>query len=158
MTTQILPKGSATEPLASLPKIFPDLKSAWQCLLIVWGAPKQLQNLQAVLMRVGAEITYCLSAAAVERVCDKQFDFVIVDVEPKYLAAILQTIRSNPVCAETPVWVERSHLYEDSQLAGILPQYRAMPCSSFELTRLIHLRLLSSVCQLSEHRPGHDDF
>ena len=123
----------------------PVIPPALRCLLIVWRCPEHLQRLRAILDQLGVETIYCTSPLEVCCACEQEFDLAIVDVEPRFLPGILTTMRGSNACAEIPVWVESSRLYEDAKWAGVLSPFRAMPCNIYELTKLIHLRLASAV-------------
>ncbi len=130
----------------------PVIPPALRCLLIVWRCSEHLQKLRATLDQLGVEAIYCTSPLAVCGACEQGYDLAIVDVEPRFLTGILTTMRGSNACTKIPVWVESSRLYEDSNLTGLLPQFRAMPCNIYELTKLIHLRLASAVA-LHQSRP-----
>ncbi len=131
--------------------ITPAIAQRLRCLLIVWRCPEHLQRLRSSLDQLGVRTTYCASPFEVCEACEQAYDLAIVDVEPKFLVGILTTLRASAACAEVSVWVENSRLYEASQLAGVLPRFRAMPCNIYELTKLIHLRLASDVKSHQSH-------
>ena len=69
-------------------------------------------------------------------------DLVVVDVAPSRLAEVLKKLRTNSQTGEVPLLVEASGLSTAAYLWGVLPAYRAMPCSMSELRRLICQRIL----------------
>jgi CheY-like chemotaxis protein len=69
-------------------------------------------------------------------------DLVVVDVGPTILEPLLSNLRANERHAEVPLLVEMSRIAE-APLPGVLPKYRAMPCSHDELVRLARRRLTS---------------
>lgn len=73
-------------------------------------------------------------------------DLTVVDVAPSRLVEVLIKLRANSLTCEIPLLVEASRLSTAAYLWGVLPTYRAMPCSMSELQRLICQRTL---CQQS---------
>jgi DNA-binding response OmpR family regulator len=69
-------------------------------------------------------------------------DLVVIDVGPAILEPLLSNLRANEQHAEIPLLVEMSRIAE-APLPGVLPKYRAMPCSHDELVRLARRRLTS---------------
>jgi hypothetical protein len=67
---------------------------------------------------------------------------VVVDVGSALLEPLLGNLRASEEHAEVPVLVEQSRIVA-TPLAGVLPKYRAMPCSHNELIRLARHRLTS---------------
>ena len=113
-----------------------------QCLLIVSGAPECLQRLLAALSAIEAEVTRIILLEEAASACRRRYDLVIVDVEPRHLANVLKTVRESAELADRPVLVEHCRLDAAPELAGVLPQYRAMPCGFADLLKLVHWYLL----------------
>lgn len=109
-----------------------------QCLLIVSGAPECQQRLLAALSIIEVEVTRIVSLEEAACACRHSYDLVIVDVEPQHVASVLKTVRENAELADRPVLVERCRLDAAPELAGVLPQYRAMPCGFTDLLKLVH--------------------
>jgi DNA-binding response OmpR family regulator len=108
-------------------------------LLIVTDAPDRLNNLKVALGRIEAEIVsttpqgLCLA-------CNRKHDLAVVDVGPARLGSVLKTLRANDGHSEIPVLVDGSRIVAEPALAGVLPKYRAMPCSPAELVTLVRRR------------------
>jgi hypothetical protein len=66
----------------------------------------------------------------------------VVDVGPALLEPLLRNLRASKEHAEIPVLVEQSRIAAEP-LVGVMPKYRAMPCSHDELIRLARRRLTS---------------
>jgi hypothetical protein len=66
---------------------------------------------------------------------------VVIDVSPERLVGILRRLRAGEGHAAVPVLVEASRIAAAPFLSGVLPQYRAMPCSSGDLVALVRSRL-----------------
>ena len=67
-------------------------------------------------------------------------DLAVVDVSPALLEPLLGNLRASKEHSEIPVLVEQSRIAA-APLTGVLPKYRAMPCSHDELIKLARRRL-----------------
>lgn len=112
-------------------------------LLILSDARENLRAFQNLLGRQNVEITTALFPDEWERVPDTRYDFVIVDVGPSRLTALLDAVRTRTQLADAPVLVEITRVAADANLAGVMPRYRAMPCGRPELLSLVRRRLTS---------------
>ena len=105
-------------------------------LLIISDSAERLVNLNAALNIGEVEIT---SAAQPEKMClgcRGGHDLVVVDVSPEAICGVLNVLRGCPGCTNIPVLVETDRLTAETGLAGLLPKYRAMPCSHTDLLTL----------------------
>jgi DNA-binding NtrC family response regulator len=110
-------------------------------LLIISDSGDHLSRLRSSLSGSNVEITGALSQEEIDQAYRRRHDLAVVDVGPGDLSEILKSLRSSRVHAETTVLVEASRLSGgEHQLAGVLPQYRAMPCSPSELVTLVRHR------------------
>ncbi len=123
-------------------------------LLIVSDEPKHLKTLQAELGMGEVEITNATNAEEVRRACRGGHDIAVIDVEPGIVVDVLETLRSSEGYSEISVLVDNSRLGREPSLAGVLPAFRAMPCSSEELVRLARHRVTSSTARLSVNSTG----
>ncbi|HKQ89750.1 MAG TPA: hypothetical protein VJZ77_03630 [Blastocatellia bacterium] len=80
------------------------------------------------------------------RACDGCHDLVALDVSPDQIGPMLKQIRTSASHEMVPVLVEATRLTSDLSLAGLLPEYRAMPCSRMEMLALVQ--------RDAEHRAG----
>lgn len=112
-------------------------------LLVVSDSPDRIRALQVGLNRSEFEIVGVYSLEEMVAACHEPHDLVALDVNPAQIASVLRLIRSNASHSEVPVLVEASRLKSDSTLAGILPRYRAMPCSYPEMLTLVRGRRAS---------------
>src|SRR5262249_49489917 len=69
-------------------------------------------------------------------------DLAVVDVGSTLLETVLKNLRASKQHAEIPVLVEIGRASAATGM-GILPRYRAMPCSDQELIRLARRRITS---------------
>jgi CheY-like chemotaxis protein len=113
-------------------------------LLIVTDYPDGLSGLRASLQADGVEITAAASPEELNRVCPREHDLAVVDVSPARLPGVLQALRMSQGHAKISLLVEASRIVADPSLAGLLPKYQAMPCSSSELVQLARRRLTST--------------
>ena len=121
-----------------------------QCLLIVFGALERMSALCDVLQSAEVDITCCHSIAEVGVIAAHKYDLVIVDVSSTEIVKVLRIVRNREIEASIPVLVESGRLRGESDLAGVLPLFRAMPCSFPELLKLAHQLLSRGV-------PYHSD-
>ncbi len=123
-------------------------------LLIVSDEPNHLKVLQAELGMGEVEITNATTAEEVRRACRGGHDIAVVDVEPGIVIDVLKSLRGSEGYSEISVLVDKSRLVTEPSLAGVLPTFRAMPCSSEELVRLARHRVTSSTARLSVNSTG----
>jgi DNA-binding response OmpR family regulator len=112
-------------------------------VLVISDIAERIPYLQAVFNPNEAEIA---SAAYPEEwgyVAAGKYDLALIDVGPELLESLLKTIRANSGHAEIPLLVENSRIAVATNIAGVLPRYRAMPCGRSEMMRLARRRLAS---------------
>jgi len=113
-------------------------------LLIVSDSSERLTELRASLDAAEMEITGATSAEELSCACRRRYDLAAIDVDPAHLAGVLQALRTSAGHAEIPLLVEASRLSAEPGLAGLLPKYRAMPCSRADLLALVRRRTTSA--------------
>lgn len=107
-------------------------------LLIVSDSAERLRELRATLGFCEVEITAAASVEELRRLGDfARFDLAVVDVSPRAIPSVLNLLRDVKGGEETTILVESWHLAGQPELAGVLPRFRAMPCSRAELLRLV---------------------
>lgn len=120
-------------------------------LLIVTDCPDRLTGLKALLHADGVEITSAASPEELSRACHRAHDLAVVDVSPAGLPEALKALRGSQGHGAISVLVEASRIVAEPGLSGLLPKYRAMPCSRFELVELVRY-LITSTVRLRERR------
>jgi DNA-binding NtrC family response regulator len=105
-------------------------------LLLVSDEPDHLSQLRAQLNTGEVEITNAHSVEDVRRACRLPHDVAVVDVGPSQLVKVLKTLRASKGNNDISVLVDASRLSLEPDLAGVLPTYRAMPCSHSQLVAL----------------------
>ncbi len=109
-------------------------------LLLVSDSPDRLRALKAGLNHTEFDITGVSSFEELIVACHEPHDVVALDVNPAQIAPMLTLIRASALHATVPVLVEASRLKNDLNLAGLLPRYRAMPCSYTDILTLVRRR------------------
>ncbi len=110
-------------------------------LLIVADAKEQQQYLTNAFSTSGAEITYAHSLAECLQACHSPHDLAIIDLPAEQVKSALEHLRASQTHADIPVLVEVERILADRSLAGVLPQFRAMPCNQHEMVTLARRRL-----------------
>lgn len=84
----------------------------------------------------GIEIASAVSAEELSHACNRAHDLAVIDVGATRLPEVLRTLRSSVRHSGIALLVEASRVVAEPGLAGLLPKYRAMPCSRSELVKL----------------------
>ena len=113
-------------------------------LLIATDCPDRLTGLRALLQADGFELTSAISPEELSRACRHEHDLAVVDVSPARLSEALKTLRGSLGHAAISVFVEASRIVAEPSLDGILPKYRAMPCSRSDLAELTRYQSIST--------------
>ena len=106
-------------------------------LLLVSDNDDRLKTLEAGLNHNEFDITSVSSLEELIVACHNCHDMVALDVGPAQIAPMLKQIRTSASHTSVPVLVEATRLTNDLTLAGLLPEYRAMPCSYTEMLMLV---------------------
>ena len=106
-------------------------------LLLVSDSYDRLKSLEAGLSNAEFDITMVCSLEELVTACNGCHDLVALDVSPDQIGPMLKQIRTSASHEMVPVLVEASRLTSDLSLAGLLPEYRAMPCSRMEMLALV---------------------
>jgi PleD family two-component response regulator len=110
-------------------------------LLIVSDSAERLTRLRASLAVGEVEIAGVSSPEVMCSACRGGYDLIVVDVSHESISGVLNVLRGCKGCAKIPVLVEASRLTADLRLAGLLPQYRAMPCTQTDMVALARRRI-----------------
>jgi DNA-binding NtrC family response regulator len=121
-------------------------------LLLISDSPDRLREMRAGLHQSEFEITGACSVEEVAAACYEDHDVVALDVNPAHVALMLKVIRASATHTMVPVLVEASRINHSFNLAGVLPLYRAMPCSHTEMLTLIRNRYEQSAGELTTRR------
>src|SRR5262245_12950501 len=106
-------------------------------LLLISDSDERLRTLKSGINSANFEIRSISSLDALHMVCRKAYDLIALNVTPGRISAILELIRMSTGLRRIPVLVESAGINDDLDLAGVLPHYRAMPCSHTELIKLL---------------------
>jgi len=110
-------------------------------VLLMCDSTNRLSQLNAALMREDLVIDYATSLAELRQACRRGHQLTIIDVSADLLIDALKLLRSSRRHADVSILVEASRLAGAKDMAGILSQYRAMPCFSGEIIKLARARL-----------------
>jgi CheY-like chemotaxis protein len=113
------------------------------CVLVISDTVERIPHLQSVFNPSEAEIASVVYPEEWDYVATGKYDLVLIDVGPELLESLLKTFRANSGHAEIPLLVENSRVAGATNIAGVLPRYRAMPCGRGEMIRLARRRLAS---------------
>jgi hypothetical protein len=105
-------------------------------VLIVTDCSDRLRGLKASIQTDEVEITGAASPDELSRACDHEHVLAVIDVGPDRLPEALRILRSSERHSKISVLVEASRIVSAPGLAGLLPKYRAMPCSRSDLLEL----------------------
>jgi len=105
-------------------------------LLIVTDCSDRLAGLRSLLHADGVDITGAASPEELSRACHGKHDLAVIDVGAGRLPEVLYTLRSSVRHSGISLLVEASRVVTEPSLVGVLPRYRAMPCSRSDLVKL----------------------
>ena len=111
-------------------------------ILIISDSAERIPHLQAGFDPQEVEVASAVFPEEWEYVSGDRHDLAVVDVSPALLEPLLGNLRASKEHSEIPVLVEQSRIAA-APLTGVLPKYRAMPCSHDELIKLARRRLTS---------------
>jgi len=111
-------------------------------ILIISDSAERIPHLQAGFDSREVEIAGAVFPEEWEYVRGDMHDLAVVDVGPALLEPLLGNLRASKEHSEIPVLVEQSRIAA-APPTGVLPKYRAMPCSHDELIKLARRRLTS---------------
>lgn len=138
MTAEMVFESAITAPRQGLDLVV----SSKPRLLIVSDAPDRLNNLRTAFGAAEVEIA-SVPPQGLRFASGNKHDLAVVDVGSAQLIDVLKTLRANKGHSEIPVLVDVSRITDERVPAGVLPKYRAMPCSPFDLVALARRRLTS---------------
>jgi hypothetical protein len=104
-------------------------------LLIVCDSAKYSAKMRAAFDADAFDITAVASFAELSTALTGH-DMIVVKAQPGLLVEMIRTLRAKPGYTALPLLVETSQL-TGAELAGLLPLYRAMPCSFSEIVALV---------------------
>ncbi len=110
-------------------------------LLIVTDSQLRANHLLVALRVTDIEITVATTPDELRRATEEEHDLAVVDVEANELPGVLAALRATASHAEVPILVEISRVAHTPHLSGVMPRYRAMPCSPTELVVLARRRI-----------------
>jgi CheY-like chemotaxis protein len=112
-------------------------------VLIVSDKAERIPDLLSAFHPHDVEITSVVFPEEWGYASGDHYDLALIDVGPEMLEPLLRTIRGSAGHADIPVLVELSRSMRASQVAGVMPKYRAMACSREEMIHLVRRRIAS---------------
>ena len=114
-------------------------------VLLIGDQPERLQRLRRSLGNEYAEFVVVTTLAdlptALSRNGAPSYAFAVLDFDPAQVPQALTALRAHQPTHATPILVEAGRLTDALQLAGVLPQHRAMACAWHELLSLAQQQL-----------------
>ncbi len=112
-------------------------------VLVVADSEERLCNIKSTLHPDEVEISGAKTQVELGHICCEPHDVAIVDMSSAQLREALRTIRTSAYHSNIPVLVASDRIVNEKSLSGVLPEYRAMPCSPAEMAALINSRAQS---------------
>ena len=109
-------------------------------ILLVADTEERLKATKSIFSPTDADIAVVKTAEELEQVCLTPHELAVIDLEPEALEPVLRGLRENPLHGEIPLLVSAVRLIGETSLDGVLPRYRAMPCSPAEMAALVQRR------------------
>jgi CheY-like chemotaxis protein len=106
-------------------------------LLLVSDNAERVGELRRSINPVNFEIACAASLDELRAACCEGHDLVALDVGAPQIAPTLKLLRASDGHKDSLLLVESTRLNNDPNLIGLLPTYRAMPCSHGEILTLI---------------------
>jgi DNA-binding response OmpR family regulator len=121
-------------------------------LLIISDDASRAAGIQSMFDNGKVEVSCVPASITSTAISEKAPDVAIVDVGDEEIIEVLKTLRSSAGCETISVLVEASRLADHKVLRGVLPAYRAMPCSPGDLIQLARKRLKNFLGKSRESR------
>ncbi|MDX2033643.1 MAG: hypothetical protein SF339_23405 [Blastocatellia bacterium] len=106
-------------------------------LLLVTDSPERRRRLLGRIDLSRFEVTCADSLMQLRHRLRRPYDAVLMDVSSGQLLPMLNAVRNSEANFRTSLLVESSARDGDPSLAGVLPTYRAMPCTYDDMMRLV---------------------
>jgi CheY-like chemotaxis protein len=123
----------ADTPSSELPRV-----------LILCDTPAVIPSLQAVFGDRDVSLTSVIFPEEWEYIANEPYNLALLSLSPELLEPALKNLRARDQLAATTILVETPDAISPVQFAGVLPQYRAMPCSRAEMAHLAQSRFAAS--------------
>ncbi|MBK9314354.1 MAG: response regulator [Acidobacteria bacterium] len=112
-------------------------------LLIVSDAADGLRDFRGFINKENVQITNIFNLDDLPRTLTTRHEIAVVNVASINIKNVLESLRKSPLHQDIPVLVDKTRLDFTGVLAGIMPRFRAMPCSPDELRVLTQRRIVS---------------
>lgn len=105
-------------------------------LIVVCDEPSEARRLCGELSNCLAETVCVTNLEELKDACEAPYELALVNIAQSELIDCLRIIRDGPSGANCPLLVASERLSRGTELAGILPILRAMPCITGDLVKL----------------------
>lgn len=139
------PKSTRQSPLCLTPHSKPRL-------LLVSDNAEGVGLLRHSINPLDFEIACAASLDELRAACGEGHDLVALNISAAQIAPTLRLLRASDAHKDALLLVESTRLNNDPNLIGVLPTYRAMPCSQGEMLTLI--RYLHEAETISPNQRG----
>lgn len=109
-------------------------------ILVVADSDEKLKATKTIFNPAESEIAAAKTPTDLQQACLEPHEMAVIDLESSALEAALKMLRANDLHANIPLLVSAVRVIGETDLAGVLPKYRAMPCSLTEMAALVHRR------------------
>jgi DNA-binding response OmpR family regulator len=113
-------------------------------VLVVSDVEDGVKAARAIFNSADAEIAVAKTSDELRQACNEPHELAVLDLEPGRLEDALRALRASELHRDVPLLVSSARLVEAKKMTGLLPRYRAMPCSPTEMAALVSRRALSS--------------
>lgn len=110
-------------------------------LLLFCDVPERIRSLRTAVAAENLRLTRTTSIEDLREACLTKIDIAIVDAGPDRIEEVLRLIRSTASLSKIPLLVSADRIASEQGLAGVLPVWRAMPCSREQMAMLIRHKL-----------------
>jgi len=116
------------------------LKASACNVLLFSDSRERLEKLSRAIGNQMLRITLVTSLEELRSACRSKQDMAIIDAGPETIEEALQTIRDSKANSRTSLLVAADRIASEPGLAGVLPVWRAMPCSREQMAQLVRQR------------------
>lgn len=112
-------------------------------LLIYSDSRERLEKLSRVVGSQKVRIVRVSSLEELRAACLTKQDMAIFDAGPETIEEALHAVRDSKSNSRTQLLVVADRIASEPGLAGVLPVWRAMPCSREQMAQLVRQRTVS---------------
>jgi len=114
-------------------------------LLLISESPHASSEFRRSIKDGSADMTTVFDLGNLPDALASPHDIAIVQVSTSSIQLVLEQIRRSIIHVDIPILVDRTQLNFTGELAGIMPRFRAMPCTPAELISLTQRRIATHI-------------